>query len=115
MDTNNEKLTVLEHEESAGTYVHTFRTPFTYEGKTFNSVSFDFDRLTGNDAMAIEAEMQAMGKPVIIPSLSGDYLVRMATRACKESVGVDFFEMLPIRDYHTIRSKARNFLIRSES
>ncbi len=113
MDIYNEDMTMLE--QDTGTYVHTFRTPFTYEGKTFSSVSFDFDRLTGNDALAIEAEMQAMGKPVIIPSLSGDYLIRMAARACSEQVGADFFGTMPLREYQAIRSKARNFLLKSES
>ncbi len=89
--------------------------PVSYEGKTFEKVAFDFEKLTGNDALAIEGELQAMGKPVIIPTLSGDYLMRMAARASTEPVGVDFFAALPIRDYNAIRSQARNFLLRSES
>lgn len=104
-----------EATESGAAVTVQLSRPVTYEGKTFQKVALDFERLTGNDALAIEGEMQAMGKPVIIPSLSGEYLVRMAARACVDSVGVDFFAALPIRDYHTIRSKARNFLHRSES
>lgn len=104
-----------EAAESGSAVTVQLSRPVTYEGKIFEKVAFDFERLTGNDALAIEGEMQAMGKPVIIPSLSGEYLVRMAARACMDPVGVDFFAALPIRDYHTIRSHARNFLLRSES
>lgn len=104
----------MVQDENVGVYIHIFRTPYAYEGRNYETLTFDFDKLTGNDALAIEEEMQANGKPVIVPTLSGDYLVRMAARACTERVGVDFFGALPIREYQVIRNKARSFLLKSE-
>ena len=61
-----------------------------------------------------EAELTALNQPVIIPSMSAGYLIRMACRACTEPIGVDVIGAMSIRDYNTIRTKARNFLLRSD-
>ena len=76
-----EEFSVAEKsaEESAYTYIHKFKTPFAYEGKTYEELTFDWGKLTGDDGLAIENEMQQLGKPVIVPTFSGEYLVRMVT------------------------------------
>jgi hypothetical protein len=71
-----------EAEQSAYTYTHKFKRPFEYQGKTFNELTFDWGKLTGRDGLAIENELQQIGKAVIVPTFSGDYLIRMAARAC---------------------------------
>ncbi len=96
------------------TYVHQLRRPFEYEGKTYETLTFDWGSLTGDDSLAIEAEMQAMGKPVIVPTFSGEYLIRMAARACTPRLGSDVLGKMPISEYNRIRSKARSFLLLSE-
>ena len=88
--------------------------PLDYEGKHYESLTFDWGKLTGNDSLAIEAELTALNQPVIIPSMSAGYLIRMACRACTEPIGVDVIGAMSIRDYNTIRTKARNFLLRSD-
>lgn len=103
-----------EAEQSVYYYTHTFKNPFHYQGKSYDSLSFDFGRLTGNDGLSIENEMQALGKPVIVPTFSGEYLVRMAARACSEPIGSDAFGYMPLSDYNKIRSAARSFLLKSE-
>ena len=57
-------------EGNPSAYVHKIKKPFTFEGCTIEELSFDFDRLTGNDSLAIEDELQAMNKPVIVPTFS---------------------------------------------
>lgn len=111
-------------EGNPSAYVHKIKKPFTFEGCTIEELSFDFDRLTGNDSLAIEDELQAMNKPVIVPTFSGQYLIRMAARACTTNlttpdgrtrrIGADVIQALPIGDYNRIRSKARTFLLASE-
>lgn len=96
------------------TYVHKLVRPFEYEGKKYEVLTFDWGKLTGRDSLAIEAEMTALNQPVIIPSVSAGYLIRMACRACTEPIGVDVIAAMSIRDYNTIRTKARNFLLRSD-
>ena len=96
------------------TYTHKLQKPLDYEGKHYESLTFDWGKLTGNDSLAIEAELTALNQPVIIPSMSAGYLIRMACRACTEPIGVDVIGAMSIRDYNTIRTKARNFLLRRQ-
>lgn len=95
-------------------YVHKLIQPFEYEDKKYDTLTFDFGKLTGNDSLAIEAEMSALRQPVIVPSMSAGYLIRMACRACTQPIGVDVIGAMSIRDYNAIRTKARNFLILSD-
>lgn len=104
-----------EAEKSEFIHVHKFRTPFEYQGKRYSELTFAWDKLTGKDGLAIENEMQLIGKPVIVPAFSGEYLIRLAARACTEKIGADAFENMPIVDYNKIRSAARSFLLKSES
>lgn len=57
--------------ESVGNYTLKLKRPFTYEGQTFDELNFDFEGLTGDDALSIEDELQAIGKPTISPTFSG--------------------------------------------
>lgn len=109
----------------ATTYTHRLKKPFTYEGCTVEELTFDFAQLTGNDSLAIEDELQSMNKPVIVPTLSGQYLTRVAARACTtvlqdpfgkaRRVSADFLTALPIHEYNRIRTRTRSFLLASES
>lgn len=102
-----------------GTYTHTFKKPVVCvigsSQKTFGSLTFDFNSLTGKDSISIEAELQALGRPVVVAEMSGEYLIRMAARACTEKIDVDTLISAPLADYNKIRSKARSFLLRSGS
>lgn len=37
--------------ESVGNYTLKLKKPFTYEGQTFDELNFDFEGLTGDDAL----------------------------------------------------------------
>ena len=107
---------------SGDTYTHTFVKPFTFEGETFETLTFDWDKLTAADGLAIENELAAMGRAVITPEFSGEYLIRMAARACttlradgQRRLGVDAYRAMSLADYSRIRSRARSFLLRAGS
>ena len=92
-DTELNALEAIQQEAVAGKlsgYTHTFDTPFTFEGRTYDTLTFDFSKLSGDDDIAIENELQALGKPV---------------------VGVDAFTAMPLRDFRRIRNRARSFLL----
>lgn len=114
IDPDEFSVAQAEAETSTDAYTHKFRKPFTHEGKTYTELTFDWDKCTGEDAIAIENEMQALRKPVIVPTFSGEYLIRFAARACTERIGADVFLRMPIGDYNRIRSAARSFLLKSE-
>ena len=92
------------------------RKPLQYEGKTYKTLSFDFERLTGKDGMQIEREVQlTTGTAVLLPAYNTDYLIRMCARASLDDMGADGIESLGIRDFNTVIGKARGFLNRSGS
>lgn len=111
------EFAAAEQEAAESTSVVTVQLshPVAYEDETYTELSFDFDKLTGEDSLSIENELQAQGKFVVAPTFSGEYLVRMAARACTTKIGQDLIRALPISDYNRIRSAARSFLLRSES
>jgi len=113
---NEKELEVAEQmaEEEKYQYIHEFKKPFQYDGKTFEELTFNWEKLTGYDSLAIENELQSLGRPVVIPSLSGEYLIRMAARASMDGIGEDVISAMPIRDYNKIRSEARSFLLKTE-
>ena len=42
-----------EAQQGADVYTHKFAKPFSYEGKTYEELTFDFGKLTGNYYLAI--------------------------------------------------------------
>jgi len=100
-------------ENSTDTYTHIFKTPFAYMDNDYTSLRFDWASLTGHDSLAIEAELQAIGKPAIVPELSGEYLIRMAAKACTTEIGPDALQQMNLADYNKIRNRARSFLLAS--
>ena len=83
MPTENNATSVLDGDEldaalkqslkeSAATYVHRLREPFTYEGSTWENLTFHFGRLTGRDSLTIENEMALEGKALVAAEFSGE-------------------------------------------
>ena len=96
-------------EKAKGTYVHTFRRPVKFEGTTYKTLTFYWDRLTGADMISIENEMQDMNEYALSPEMSASFLAKMAAKAA--GVGSDFIEALPVPDFTKIRNEARSFLV----
>lgn len=104
-----------------GIYTHTFKTPFQWNKRTFESLTFDWTTLTGRDHLEIENEMTMKGRTLVSPAFSGDFLAGMAARACTERDekgkrvinGQAIMEM-SLGDFQTITRKARGFLLRVE-
>lgn len=88
-----------------------FKEPFCYEGKIYESLTFNWDKLTGNDFLAIEADMAAHHKSLISPEFSHEFLLQMALRACTEEVSKQALCALPIAVFNRICSRARSFLM----
>ena len=112
---------------TSGIYVHTFAKPYTFkqtktgedgipriEDVTVEKLTFNFAKLTGADDLAVEQELQMLGKVVVAAEFSGEYLMRMAAKACTETIGADAIREMPLQDFRKIRSKARSFLLRAE-
>ena len=113
---NEDELTAAQAEanESTDVYVHKFKKTFEFEDKVFDELTFKWSVLTGADSLAIENELQSLGKVIVTPEFSCEYLIRLAARACNEKIGSDLISALPLRDFNKIRSKARSFLMSAE-
>ncbi len=90
-------------------YTHKFQKAVEIEGKKYEKITFYFDRLTGNDIEAIEAELQDENKYVLTPETSSTFQSALAARAA--GIGSDDIRRLPLSDYMKIKNKARDFLI----
>lgn len=100
---------VTDSDTTAGAYKHVFAKPYTYEDKTYTELVFDFEKLIGDDLVAIENEMAAVGEYALSPEISTSFLYRLAAKAA--GVGSDVIAHLPIRDFGKIKNKSRDFLI----
>lgn len=108
-ETKAEIAVVTDSDTPQGAYVHKFQKPYTYEDKTYTELVFDFEKLIGDDLVAIENEMAAVGEFALSPEISTSFLYRLAARAA--GVGSDVISSLPIRDFGKIKNKSRDFLV----
>ena len=58
-------LSVVQ-EKAVGAYTHTFKEPFSWQGHTFEELTFDFASLTGGDSLAIEEELLLLNKHSVL-------------------------------------------------
>lgn len=100
---------VSELDTTQEKYVHKFQKPYIYENKTYEELVFDFEKLRGEDLVAIENEMTSLGEIALSPEISTAYLYRLAARAA--GVGSDVILQLPAKEFGRIKNKARDFLI----
>ncbi len=100
---------VTDSDTPEGAYVHEFTKPYTFEKKTYTRLVFDFEKLIGDDLVAIENEMAAVGEYALSPEISTSFLYRLAAKAA--GVGSDVIAHMTIRDFGKIKNKSRDFLI----
>ena len=105
-----EKELATMEDTSVENVLHLTR-PVLYNGEEVTELAFDFDRLTGADALNIEEELVMLRKPMYFGAINDvNYLIRMAAKACTKPVGMDFFNKVPITDFERIKNRARFFL-----
>lgn len=91
------------------------RKPVKYADKEYTELSFDFDKLTGQDSLNIERELASLGKTSMPTAINSEYLIRIAAKACTENVGSDIFtSYMRLLDYHKVIKMARDFLLYGE-
>ena len=108
-ETKEAVAVVTDSDTPEGAYVHEFTKPYTFEEKTYTRLVFDFEKLIGDDLVAIENEMAAVGEYALSPEISTSFLYRLAAKAA--GVGSDVIAHMPIRDFGKIKNKSRDFLI----
>lgn len=94
---------------NVGVYTHKFKTPFEYSGAIYEELTFNFERLTGRDMVAIETEMQMNNEYALAPEISRNFQSKMAARAA--GIGSDVLDAMPLPDFNRITNAARDFLL----
>ena len=90
-------------------YVHTFNPPVEITGTQYKSLTFYFERLTGEDVEAVELELQQRNIIVLDASISSAFQSTIAARAAR--IPSDELRLLPMTDYMRIKNAARDFLV----
>ena len=90
-------------------YVHTFNPPVEITGTQYKSLTFYFERLTGEDVEAVELELQQRNIIVLDATVSSAFQCGIAARA--SGIGADEIARLPLRHYLKIKNAARDFLV----
>ena len=95
-----------------GAYVHQFRVPFTWDEKEYDSLTFDFDNLTGGDLLKVVDEMTMLGTEMqFVRENDTNYQLGVAVRACKEKLPRDAYLSMKFGDLSKIVSRVRRFLL----
>lgn len=107
-------------EPDAGVSVHRLSRPLQWEGRTYETLTFRWDTLTGVDHIEIETGLLMRGKTLVVPEYTSDYLCGMAVRACTErdekgnrALTEMALKTLPLGDFLDICGEARSFLFRA--
>ncbi len=112
MEDNKKVIDIEQKQEEktpVGVYVHKFRKPFEYEGKTYSEMHFDFEGLSGQDIVDTENEMNLEKEFAISAELSKNIQARIAAKAA--GINSEVIKAMPIRDFNKITNEVRDFLL----
>ena len=90
-------------------YTHKFAKPTEIMGKKYESLTFYFEELTGDDVEDVELELQQRNIVVLSAEVSSAFQSAIAAKAAH--MASDEIRRLPLRDYMKIKNAARNFLV----
>lgn len=87
--------------------------PVTFDEITYEELHFNFGKLTAQDGIDIESELNSIGKPIYTePAFDVNYLMRVAALACDEPNARDLIMTVPLADFVSIRTKTKLFLLK---
>lgn len=85
------------------------KTSLKIKDQTMNEISLNFDNITGNDLVAAESEVRAMGDQT--PSVFLSMRFQAAVAAKLIGVPVDDVLALPVPDFRKLVLPVANFLL----
>lgn len=88
---------------------HKFAKPYNFEGKDYESISFDLESLKGSDIAAAKREFAAAGGFSAVPAADCEFCVLVLARASKQPK--EFFDGLPAKEYQALAQQVTNFLL----
>ena len=85
-----------------------FKSPFEFEGKSYDGLELNLDKLTGADVMQAEREFAALGNFAGLVDTNKTFQAMLAARSA--GVPVEFLQALPAKDFSRITIVVQNFL-----
>jgi hypothetical protein len=101
----------VEEIDKEGVYTHKFKKPFTWGGKEYSELTFDFASLDGDAMINAEKEFRTLGGTTAFPEFDLTYQMIISAHACTEVIGSDALKKMKANDFKAITRAARNFLI----
>lgn len=87
--------------------------PVVFGESTYEELHFNFGKLTAQDGIDIESELNSIGKPIYTePAFDVNYLIRVAALACEAQNARDLIMNVPLADFVSIRTKTKLFLLK---
>lgn len=93
--------------------IHTLSRPFEFEGKKYEFLTFDFDKLSGKDLREIRRSFENPGRPVAMLAMDEEFLMLTAAKAAQ--VPYEFMDALPLADVIAITTMASGYFFNRAS
>lgn len=90
---------------------YTFSRPFKFEGEPVESLTLDFDSLSGDDILSVNRQYQAESNQPAGWSLEMDKEYQAYIVAKAAGVHVGLIKAAPAKDFTKLTLRARNFLL----
>lgn len=87
--------------------IHTLSRPFEFEGKKYEFLTFDFDKLSGKTLREIRRSFENPGRPVAMLAMDEEFLMLVAAKAAQ--VPYEFMDALPLADVIAITTMASGY------
>ncbi len=113
-DTEAQAKELEEKKEQNGIVTYKLKKPFTWEGKTYETIDMDFGSLSGKDMDSIEKQiLMTEGSLSVSPEFTSSYMFKLAARAA--GIHHSVIERMAYEDAYRIKVITRNFIIKGES
>ena len=107
-ETNEKGKEAAAETESISPYEVKFTRPYTFEGKTYNSINLEgLETLTSKDMRDAESWLTKKGIVSATPEMSMEYAGFIASRAT--DLPIEFFERLHPKNAIKVKNRVTNF------
>lgn len=105
-------ITINSENKGNGVFERKLVKPLMIEGKSVDTLTFDFGSLSGEQCLEIENYLNSHGKKNLLNNaFNSDYLIALAERACDKKIGEKEFSEMSFADYSAIKSKAKIYML----
>ena len=87
--------------------IHTFSRPFEFEGKKYEFLTFDFDKLSGKDLREIRRAFDNPARPIPVLAMDEEFLMLAAAKAAQ--VPYELIDALPMAEAISITTLASQY------